>query len=334
MHMPDGEPAPADRYGFAPNAARAQAVAAEVRAGLADSLAAALEALDADAFDRAAGLIEAIRSGPVGPKVFGAYTELVEAIFADDTGRARAVAAEMAAPGFGAVETVRIVTLTDADLGPGQAARYWRLMDEDPEVSDSLRALTEAEFAPAAARVRAALTLLEAAAPELFGELRALVHEIVLVAPEGEGYFGGASSFQLWGALFLNLRQDATRHEIAESLIHEAAHALLFGFAMGGPLVENPDEDRFASPLRSDKRPMDGVVHATYVIARMHYWATQLLKSGALEPDELPAVRAAAERYVRFFADGAAVIDENARFTPAGAAAFASAREYVASAAS
>lgn len=332
MHGSEGRHAPVDRYDFAPHEARAAAVAADVRAGLADSLAAALGALDPDALRHAADLLAGLRAGPVSPSVFGAYTELVDAIFADDTARARIIADELATPGFGAVEALRIVTLTDADLGAGQAARYWRLMDEDPEVSAALRALDRHEFEAASARVREALALLAAGAPELAGELNALVNQIVLVETQGDGYFGGASSFQLWGALFLHFGPEATRHQIAEALVHEAAHALLFGFAMGGPLVENPDEDRFASPLRPDKRPMDGVVHATYVIARMHWWATRLMRSGLLEASEIAPVREAAERHVRLFTEGASVIDRHARFTPAGEAAFASARAWMASA--
>ena len=322
-----------DRFAFIPNAGRSRLVAADVREGLADSLLAALRALDQHAPARAADLIARIRAAPVAPAVFGAYTELVEAIFADDTATARRIADDLTSPDFGRVAGLRVVTLGDDDLGPGGAARYRRLLDEDPEVGTSLRALTPAEFGPGSERVHEALALLDAGAPELSGELRALLHEIVLVETAGGGNFGGASSFQLWGALFLRLEPGASRYEIAESLAHEAAHALLFGFGLGKPLVENPDEVRFASPLRFDVRPMDGVVHATYVVARMHYTAARLLASGALTRSEEGPVRAALTLHARHFADGAAVIDSHARWTPAGEAAFAGARAYIASAA-
>jgi HEXXH motif-containing protein len=54
-------------------------------------------------------------------------------------------------------------------------------------------------------------------------------------------------------------------------LTHEAAHSLLLGYTLGAPLVESDPAERFSSPLREDLRPMDGIVHATYVLARMHY---------------------------------------------------------------
>ena len=127
-----------------------------------------------------------------------------------------------------------------------------------------------------------AIALLDAAAPELAAVgLRTLVHEVVVVGREGDSYFG-ASSFQLWGALFVKLTFQASRVEIAQALAHECAHALLFGFSMGMPLVENEAEELYPSPLRrQDPRPMDGVVHATYVIARMHYTMERLLELGA-----------------------------------------------------
>ena len=70
---------------------------------------------------------------------------------------------------------------------------------------------------------------------------------------------------------------------LLETLAHEAAHSLLFGIQISGPLVLNPDDARFASPLRVDLRPMDGVYHATFVSARMHFAMQELLASGLLK---------------------------------------------------
>ena len=102
---------------------------------------------------------------------------------------------------------------------------------------------------------------------------------------------------------------------------------------MGKPLVENPAEVVYPSPLRSDLRPMDGVVHASYVISRMHYAAARLLESGRLSHEEEREAREATERYARHFHEGLAVIDEHARWTEVGESAFGAARRYMATAA-
>ena len=314
-------------FDFRPNAARTQQVVARVREGLAASLEAVLRSVGEQS-SAATDLIGQVRAGPIAPKVFGAYTELVEAIFSDDVDASLAITNEICAPHFGRVDALRVVTLHDSHLGKGQTARYRRLVDDDQELGKELRTLDEAQFADAAKRVHDALAVLDVGVPELAEELRTLVHEIVVVGKPGDWPFG-ASSFQLWGALFLKLKPDASRVEIAEALAHESAHALLFGFSMGRPLVENEPDELYPSPLRSDPRPMDGVVHATYVTARMHYTATRLLGSGLLSDEEAHEARELIKRNERGYLEGVAVVDSGARWTKAGEAALASAKAYM-----
>ena len=121
----------ASLFAFKPNADRARLVEARVRAGLADSIAASLRALGNETEAAGEDLIARVRAGPIAPVVLGAYTELVEAIFADDIDAAQAIADELCTPDFGRVGTLRIVTLDDAQLGPGQTARYRRLVEDD-----------------------------------------------------------------------------------------------------------------------------------------------------------------------------------------------------------
>ena len=64
-------------FAFRPDAERACLVEARVRSGLADSLAATLQALGDDRAAAGEDLIARIRAGPTAPIVFGAYTDLV-----------------------------------------------------------------------------------------------------------------------------------------------------------------------------------------------------------------------------------------------------------------
>lgn len=305
-------------------------VDARVRDGLADSISAVLQALADQDIPAGDEIVARVRANPVAPVVFGVYTELVEAIFADDIDSAVKLAGELQTLSHGPVPELRIVTLNDHDLGAGQAARYRRLLDDDPEVGRTLRALSADAFARASGQVNDALALLDAAVPELADEIRALVDEIVLVETNDEDF--GASSFQLWGALFLKVKAYADRVEIAESLAHEGAHALLFGLGMGKPLVRNGTDIRYASPLRTDLRPMDGVVHASYVLARMHYAVTRLLDSGLLTDEETAVALAAQKRNARHHADSWSVIDPAVQWTPAGEATLTAAKAYMAEA--
>jgi HEXXH motif-containing protein len=169
--------------------------------------------------------------------------------------------------------------------------------------------------------------------PELAGEFRGLVSEILLAkggSADGLSEFDGGSSFMLWGALFINPSRPKTVVEMVETLAHESAHSLLFGLSIDDPLVENPDGERFKSPLRDDPRPMDGIYHATFVSARMHYAMARLADSGILTADQQAAAREAMESDRRAFRDGLATVEAHGRLTARGMAIMAGARDYMA----
>ena len=71
-------------FSFQPNADRARFVDARVRAGLADSLTATLQALAGNSSPLGDDVVARVRAGPIATVIFGAYTELLEAIFSDD----------------------------------------------------------------------------------------------------------------------------------------------------------------------------------------------------------------------------------------------------------
>lgn len=275
-------------------------------------------------------LLDKIDAGPVKPAIFGLYTELVEALFRGDSRISLEDLAQYLIGLDPAGAGTSLVSLTDQDLGASQAARYARLIKDDPHHTYGIQPLVE-NFAEAHARVSAALSVLHQGAPELAREITALVREIVLVADAQDNSsrsFDGASTFYLWGAVFLNVG-DATRLDLAQQIAHEAAHLLLFGLMMGQPLTENDLEERFTSPLRQDPRPMEGVVHAAYVLARMSYALRRLLESGSLAPaDQVEAQEKLVLHRTRFF-DTLPTIQRHARFKPEAHAVFQGAVEYM-----
>jgi HEXXH motif-containing protein len=176
------------------------------------------------------------------------------------------------------------------------------------------------------------IAMLQQAAPELAGEICGLASEVIFVDSlprAGESALESASTFYLWGAVFLNAKAFPDRVAMAEALTHEGAHALLHGLMLGSPLVENDEYERYSSPLRPDARPLEGVVHATYVLARMHYCVEQLLRSGCLTDAERAQASAALAAHKAAYRDGLATVAAHARFTAAGAAIFDAARDYM-----
>jgi hypothetical protein len=324
----------ADALPFLPDRRRAERLDTNLRLRLADSLSGIADALQAAGIDggpvrrTAAGIL----SSPVSPRLFALHAGLVEAILDEDSSAAEALIAGLGRLPHGAEPDIAFVTIDDDILGlPGLAALYARLAVDDSGSSVTLAPLGPEPLGDAADRARAALDLMGAAAPELAAEFAALVRQVVLVRAADNSLrdFGGASSFHIWGALFLNAERYRSRVEIAEGLVHEAAHLLLFGESGGDRVVLNDDDERHVSPLRDDPRPLDGIAHATFVLARMTYCVDALLKSGLLAPAEQTEAEEALARNRLDYADGASVVRAHARLTDAGARMLDAAAAYM-----
>lgn len=175
--------------------------------------------------------------------------------------------------------------------------------------------------------------LMQRGCPRVHGEFMELIDQIVLSSgtnlTNGESFLAG-SSFTLWGALFLNPAVSRTVLSLLETLAHEAAHSLLFGIQISGPLVLNPDDELFASPLRIDLRPMDGVYHATFVSARMHFAIRELLASGLLNGEDIANAHQAAARDRHHFFEGLETVRKHGQLTPAGESVMSGAETYMA----
>jgi hypothetical protein len=243
-----------------------------MRAALADSLAhihhVAARHLNLADGSIAAGLSE-IRSHRVCPGVFGRYYDLVFAVRAQRYDDASALFAEIV--DLATERPIFAVLSFSAEALSADKERYARLLSLETESSLALTAPDAKELVVFEELVDAALQLLEEADAALAAELRAVVIQVVGAIPSSGRGFGGASSLMLWGAVLLNVRHYTNRLDMLAALIHEAAHQLLFGRSFDEPLVENSLDERYGSPLRIDPRPMDGIFHATFVCARMHY---------------------------------------------------------------
>ncbi len=275
-------------------------------------------------------LLQHIRAAPVRPAVMAIYADLTEALSQDDLLMAQELLDELLT--LDPERRGQRIYTVDDSLGAGQAARYKRMISDDPEVTLVLEPFPREALRRARDGFMEALAFLRTGAAELAGELDVLMNEIVLVDSRAGGAaaeLGGVSSFYLWGAAFICLGEPPGRLALAEALAHEAAHSLLFGFTLGRPLVTNDAEQRYASPLRDDLRPMDGIVHAAYVIARMTWCMQQLNTSGLLTAAEAETAAAWTARNHRDFAAALELIDQHAAFTPTGHAAFAPAAAWM-----
>ncbi|TCJ19776.1 HEXXH motif domain-containing protein [Parasulfuritortus cantonensis] len=224
----------------------------------------------------------------------------------------------------------RLVALGGPEIAR-HSERYAALMDSDPLMSFAMLppdSATEHDFR---VRFERGYRLLSQAIPDLAAEFAGLVCEVCMVVGDSQAamQFDGGSSYMLWGGLFLNAASHDTDVAMVEVLAHESGHSLLFGYALDEPLVENADDELFKSPLRHDPRPMDGIYHATYVSARMHWAMSRLLDSGCLDAAGRAEAQAARDRDREHFEAGYAVVAEFGLLTETGRAVMAGARAYM-----
>ena len=271
-------------------------------------------------------LSERILASPQSPHTFGAYYDLVFAVENDELELARSLAKEIVERS--SAGDIHIAAINDRPTA--EEERYRRLLMSG---MDYALAPDNALMRQYRQRLADAFQLLDAGFPEMAAEIRALLREIVIASgPEDPKAltFDGASSYMMWGAVLLNARGQKNVLDAAQALAHESGHNLLFGFSSSGPLVDNADEELFSSPLRKDPRPMDGVFHATYVIARMHQTLSRLLASGVLNEEQSKLAQNDLLLHRKNFAIGDSVIREGARLTSVGRDAIEAARAYMA----
>jgi HEXXH motif-containing protein len=266
------------------------------------------------------------------PAVFAHYYQLLNAVLDEQFEEAEQQFAALAQ-----IEPVapalKIKPLIPSELGANYAL-YLSMMNADPSIDLGFAPPSASVFDAFKQRLAAGLGLMGQAIPELAGEVEAIIHEIVVVAGDkSKAYqFDGGSHFQLWGGLFLNSDFHTDEVAIIEVIAHESAHSLLFGFCTEQMLVDNEDEELYASPLRPDPRPMDGIYHATFVSARMHWAMEHLIKSGLLNTAARERAVKANAANIENFRSGYSVVAEHGRLTELGQHLMRGASSYMAGA--
>jgi HEXXH motif-containing protein len=260
----------------------------------------------------------AIRAHRVGPGVFAAYYELIHALQAEAFDRA---AGPWRAIASGAREAVRLECRPYDPVTLGEdAGRFQRLFAMGWQAPAIFAPPDDAGWSRFRGNVDAALTLLSAVAPVWRAEVESLIVRVfAALPPEGEGRrFAGSSSFMAWGAVFLNVGRNNDRLRVLAGLVHEATHQMLFGLSRRRPLTENPPGQRYTSPLRREPRPLDGVYHATYVSGRLGIFYELLGHHDDLDDAERTRIAERIGRQKRRFAEGYEVVCGEGRLSPLG----------------
>lgn len=305
-----------------------------IQARLAQSLRHIDEALDlpeGPETDLAAVARHLDAGGALQPEAYGHYYALIRALQGERPDSAMAHIRHLAAsprdPDAGI--TIRL-------LGTGDFTRPELRAAKANFTSESLRP-EQLRPIPAAAALRVrralrgAMDIIRAHAPASWSDFSRITTEIIAASGSmRDGMtFDGCSSLERYGSILVNMRRNRTPLVLAETLVHESAHSLLFALSCDEHRVLNPPSERYKSPLRIDPRPLDGIFHAAFVLARMHGFLAEIAESGSAPAPMRAEARKLAVRRRENFLDGYGVLAGHARFTETGRALIEDARERV-----
>jgi hypothetical protein len=186
------------------------------------------------------------------------------------------------------------------------------------------------EYTQARAALQQALRKMESVVPDAYAEFNTLITDVMaLHSPT----MNAATSICALGIIRVSqLRPGQNWTRYLENLVHEAAHHHLNYVWFADPIILNEDSGTYSSPLRREKRPLSGIYHAMFVLARTMHMIRALEKHPGFNP-ETDMVASAynnagnSNSFEQKFEDCWTVLKEHARLTSLGTNLMKSSRE-------
>jgi hypothetical protein len=286
-------------------------------------------------FDEATGgaLVDRMSSGErVDPALFASYFILVAAIEQGQMPEIeRALRSLLDRARLPVSPPLRIRPLNRNEFSEEEERELRRSFISESLLDEQIDHLTGEAEAESRQKFKRALAILKEHAPAIHAELETQISEFIPARglPARGIEFDGCSSLERWGSILINAEMKKTDLELAETIAHEAAHNTLFALAPVDGVVENDDSERYSSPLRVDPRPMNGIYHATFVLARMCFAMREVAASPTSPTALAEEARKLSEQSARLFLDGHKIVLEHAVLTHEGREIMRNAAEYM-----
>ncbi len=322
---------------FLPSADNARRARAAIQARLHESLTHIFDQcrghVDLDS-SRVDTLIQRTTTGErLPPALFGQYFRLIEAIESglleqvqQRIDRVLAYASATEAP------SIRVRPLNRYEFTAEEEADLRREFVSESLHDEQLSHLDDQEPPAIVAQLDRALATLRTHAPQTYSEIDIIICELVpaLGNPFEGMNFDGCSSLERWGTILINAKLPRTDMQLSEVVTHESAHSALFAMAPVNFHVENDAEEKYKSPLRVDKRPMNGIYHSAFVLARMCYAMNEITASETAADALKDEAQQLANTSAKLFADGYEILEQHAQYTPEGRSIMQHAADYMA----
>jgi len=203
-------------------------------------------------------------------------------------------------------------------LGSHKFELYKDIFLQDDKYKMSFNNPSKKNERQAKEKISTALLLIKQADKNLYNEIIKLVTEIILFENNTTNVASSGTSFNCYGTIFIACNIIDSIPFYIEAIVHEAAHLYLFLIVLEDSIVLNPESERYPAPLRKDMRPMMGIYHATFVIARILYAFNSLLKTLPLSHEIYEELKQRRDGHTINFQRGINVISQYGRLTNQG----------------
>lgn len=169
--------------------------------------------------------------------------------------------------------------------------------------------------------VKEALEFIQLHNIEYYKEMMVFVSEFMILSSKD---LKAGSSFDLFGMIYINENNaDKSILNMCETLIHEAAHLHLYSVLVNDPLTLNENDKLYYSPIKKRERPMAGVYHAAFVLARVVNFLQSVasnksrtfMDNGLVDTDELNLL---IEKYYNIASESLEIIHQYGKLTELG----------------
>ncbi len=201
------------------------------------------------------------------------------------------------------------LTFGSALLSPSQWDRYRIVMMPELLKDGTMLPPTDSSFNNSCHVTQKALDEIKNISTSYYDETKHLVSNILFVKSDK---FIAASSFDILGLVTFIEKLDF--NITVEYIVHETAHQYLYNLMVFDVICEG--EGRYESPLRKDPRPLEGIYHATFVLARIIDFYNKALKNGTSLPEKL--LKEKVNHYRSRYRHGYDLIMEKATLTNLG----------------
>lgn len=244
---------------------------------LAESLIHLIEVSE-DFLDKANTLGEMCHQPLNQPFLYGINAEWMEAIEREDVEHVR-LCADLLQQIVNRPQFPKFITFDDLQFSTSLAHMFIRHSTKTfPEKKSVwVKNAPVDQFSCSVELIHKSLSILMKVDHNLYEEVEHLIKNYIIVDSNRILY---GSSFNLFGLIILKaFEKEQTIVDVIDIVVHEAAHHHIFALSVFDPLVLNSPEELFKSPFRKDPRPMMGIYHATFVLARVMYMFSKILKS-------------------------------------------------------